>query len=155
MEWNFDEIEGPMYVNVKYEIAEGRHPNPFAPDALDTDAGRRLGLFILFSEGEGSGFYKNLSTPNAWKYANSIVAWLTGEIPDLYNHQWDMDKFFPLIWGYKKPIRGAGPPRGGGEVGREEGRSGERRGGKAATRGNGLKCWSQCRSQPRLEEGRQ
>lgn len=43
--WNFIE-QDEVWVNVTYDTAEQRHSNCFAPEAQETDNGRRLGIKI-------------------------------------------------------------------------------------------------------------
>lgn len=75
--------------------------------------GRRLALFISMGDND---FYKQLWTPNARNYANSIGARLKGDIPDLDTYEWDLENEHPLVWGYKTPVRGASVARGGGRL---------------------------------------
>lgn len=81
-----------LWIKVQWDLSEDRNPHCLAPNALDTDDGRRLGLCISTIVNREEVFlWKTINSENACLYANSIVDWLEGKITDLDNHVWPED----------------------------------------------------------------
>lgn len=91
--WKLFEVENPT-VFVRFEVASDWHPFPLAPNCLDTDDGRRVGLRVSkIIDGREEFFHKWVDSKRAPLYANSIFDWLQGVVEDLATHNWAPDRF--------------------------------------------------------------
>jgi hypothetical protein len=68
-------LRGPVKVNIRYDITENAHPNPFAKEAKHSDDAIRLGISM---EHAGRQVWLTRRGPTAIKMANTLFDWLNG-----------------------------------------------------------------------------
>jgi hypothetical protein len=68
-------LRGPVKVNIRYDITENTHPNPFAKEAKHSDDAIRLGISM---EHAGRQVWLSRRGPTAIKMANTLFDWLNG-----------------------------------------------------------------------------
>lgn len=82
-------LEERPTIYVRFELADERHPNLFAPQCSDQDDGRRMAVELYrHVNGELKRCWTTKQSKIAHKTANSIHDWLEGRITDPATHVW-------------------------------------------------------------------